>query len=509
MTERRLGSISFLLFAGLLLCWALINPPFGGPDEDGHMYRTVSVAEGQIVNLRAGPQGYGTANTIVFVPAKLVEAVTRAACTTALEGPPVPCSALNRSWEGTQAIPSGAARYNPVYYLAVGLGTGFTSGTGSLYLARILSLLLSAGLLAAAFTSAVRSGRTLLPLAVLLAVTPMALLLMSSVNPNGLEIAAAVAVWVFARRCAEDGRAAGRAAWLALTLAASAMIVSRSISSLWLLIAVGAVAHGAGWRRTVTALRSRPGRVSIATAIVVAAANAAWTWYSNALSVTTPIGIGVTPQHLGLTRELDRVWQHSDVWWSEIYGVFGYTNVHLPAALYAAAAVTGMLFVVVVRPARRNLATAGALVVAGFSIALLIEAMGFDTLGYWWQGRYLLPLLVGVPLLLAEGGTRTPRRAAVVTVAAAVVTLDTVALWWLARRGSQSTIWGEVNGGWSPPAPSVLLLLGAALSLGGLAAIAARRALTGASVVVIDTRSAEGSPGEASAGSERELTTTS
>ncbi len=70
-------------------------------------------------------------------------------------------------------------------------------GPGVVYLMRFLSVLMSATFIATALTAL---RRTTVPrvaaIGVLFAVTPMVLFVGSSVNPNGPEIAAAIAVWV-------------------------------------------------------------------------------------------------------------------------------------------------------------------------------------------------------------------------------------------------------------------------------------------------------------------------
>jgi hypothetical protein len=96
-----------------------------------------------------------------------------------------------------------------------------------------------------------------------------------------------------------------------------------------------------------------------------------------------------------------------------------------------------------------------------------------DSVGYFWQGRYLLPLAAGVPILAGVGAGRTATAIPRVTRFAAVIAVALAVAQWLAlaqllRRysvGTDGTIWFFTAARWDPPVPALVLLVAAAALL--------------------------------------------
>jgi hypothetical protein len=105
----------------------------------------------------------------------------------------------------------------------------------------------------------------------------------------------------------------------------------------------------------------------------------------------------------------------------------------------------------------------------------LFELYTGDTTGTYWQGRYSLPLLAGVPMMLALAGVTAAsgRRVAVVVGASALVVLN-VAAWAAARRWGVGTDGSMMPWDWdtsrAPLPPVIVLSALAALSI-ALAAV--------------------------------------
>ncbi len=92
-------------------------------------------------------------------------------------------------------VASTAARYNPLYYLAVGSPSLLAGPAHASRLMRLLSAALSALFLSWHSPRRYRAPTSIAASTVLLAATPMVLFLGAAINPNGLEITAAICSW--------------------------------------------------------------------------------------------------------------------------------------------------------------------------------------------------------------------------------------------------------------------------------------------------------------------------
>ena len=195
MHQRRVFLLAFAAFFLVSAAWAVALPTDGTYDEKHHIVRAYAVAEGRL--LPDGPASDGTTygSEGFDVPASLVPANVNC-MRPARPARPRSASCLNpTASHDTVRVPSAAARYSPVYYLPVGLPLLVWPDHTGVILARLVSALMSALLLAAAASTAVRLGSRLMVAGVALVATPMAMNLNGSVNPNGLEIAAGVVLF--------------------------------------------------------------------------------------------------------------------------------------------------------------------------------------------------------------------------------------------------------------------------------------------------------------------------
>ena len=125
------------------------------------------------------------------------------------------------------------------------------------------------------------------------------------------------------------------------------------------------------------------------------------------------------------------------LWTFQMMGTFPYRNNPAPGAMYAL-----LILVIVVAVAlalrfatsRERLALVGC-VLASYLLPLAITLMTFQEFGTAWQGRYTLPLLLGIPVLtgIILGRRRLPRwlvaaTAALVAVAHTIALVNTLRL---------------------------------------------------------------------------------
>lgn len=397
--RRGLTAALFAFFFSVLALWALATPPWGSPDEIAHGYRAVSAAHGEIyvdpVAAQNGSGGY------VDVPAGLEVNAHSASCFAFHSDVTANCLKPATADETAVRVPSSAARYHPPYYLAVGFPTLFLSPTVELYAMRFVSVLLSAWMLAWAVSTVAWSRRPWLALGVwVLGLTPMVLFLGSVVNPNGLEITAAAAVWANAIALLRtDEPTVRRVALRRTALAAAVMVVMRTISPFWFVLALGFAAIVALpgvrrrlWRRDVLPWA---GLVGIAGVFSVV-----WTVASKALL----LGQLATPTHLSFFSRLDLTFQRQTEIWRDYWGNFGWLDTPLHHVMVSRWLIVGFtalaLMLLVARwRARLGLLLLGAAV---FGLPIVIEANDYNNAGPFWQERYSLPLAIGIVAIVAS-----------------------------------------------------------------------------------------------------------
>ena len=176
----------------LLTAWSVSTPLFGPSDEETHIANAVALVHGQLIGgtVKNDKDPY----TKIQVPE--VYADIYAPCF-AFTGTSASCESYSVP-HPHRVVPTETyvGRYPPMYYAIVGLPSLIVTSTTGMYLMRTVSSLLGALFLALAIMSVFCwSSRRLLQIGVLLAATPTAAYYASSVNPNGLEIMAAICLW--------------------------------------------------------------------------------------------------------------------------------------------------------------------------------------------------------------------------------------------------------------------------------------------------------------------------
>jgi hypothetical protein len=402
--------------------------------------------------------------------------------------PPIPSS---RDLVTVQTV---QYRGQPFFYAWVGLGT-WAPGVGGMYLMRLLSIVPVAALLASAsraLREAGRGGRAGLALAV--TVTPMVLYLAASTNPSGLETAAAVAAWAAGLALADPGTSIDRRRVARFGVALAVLAAARGLGPLFAAAVLAGVATVAGWRRTTELGRRREVWAWGGVVAVAVALSGAWLAHLQShYALPDRPGTGWTPA-LGYLPWYLR----------QAVGVFGTNDSALHPVVAGAwvAVAVGVIAAGLVRASARARLVAGSALVAGLVIQVSAEGLSIPPIGFFWQGRYALPLLVGAVLVAAAAPARphgaTPSSTAgrterVLGVAAAAVlgAVHVVAFLTVLRHytaegtGALGLADALFDPRWHPPvAPLALLVLFAAA--------------TGATLVVLLRGTATGPVGSGS-----------
>jgi len=459
---RRIWISGFVLLFATIATWSLATPLGAVPDEPSHLTKAAAVVRGNFAHRPSGRPGVELVAAPRFFGSLAIDPV----CYAFDPRVPAGCAAAVVGPDAGQVVdvPTGAARYPPLYYLLVGTPLLAAPGFPAIYAARLLSAALSAALLASAFISAAEGRRRLPVLGILVAATPTVYFFAGAVNPSGFEAAAAICLWASLLRLGAGEVARGWHLPTRIAVSGSALALSRGLSPVWLVAIVGLVLTGMRWcdvRRAIAPPAVRRALLTVGVAAVVAEA------YVLAAHTLTVIP---GPQATGPTSAIwRRAAGQTAQWAQELIAVLGWYALTPALVVGAWLAATGcaLLTGLAAAPARMRFAIVGT-TLATLVLPIAAEATTARHTGFVWQGRYVLPIAVGVPLLAGfalarhPGGEADARRLA--GSVASMVGLGLSAAFYLGLRRHLVGVDGPLNPltrvplSWHPPLPGLLLL---------------------------------------------------
>ena len=522
---RRECVVLAALLSGIALCWILLTPPGAGPDEPGHLVRAGALAHGQLDGSDIGSRrdrGFDLPATYVLPDPT---------CYAHHPDVPVSCAPAASGSEATVTLPSNADEYPIWGHLPGGLLT-LLPGLAPIWWARLGGAAVAIALVSGALWL-IAPRRPLGAAAIVLALTPMAWSMFAVVNPSAMAIGGAVALW--AGLLYGGARPAPSAAWLT-ALGWAALALPRRDGLIWACVAlVVALGHGgwpaAEWWRSLgvgpqivvaastlvtmawgVTNDSRVSRlVVLAPLIVVAAEVVRWWWRERATTWAPRVGVvtvvalagglatgaALASRPGGWDGDLaTRIAGESGNNFIEAIGRLGWLDAPLPAASIAlVCGAIGLLGAASLTVETAAMRWAAGLLLTAVAASWLFELYQGNTTGTYWQGRYSLPLLAGIPLLL--GLARVPpdvgSRVAGWAGGIALLVLN-VAAWASSRR------WGVgIDGSMMPwdwdtihtPLPPIVVLA-------ALAALSVALAATLRRIATPPGRASHSSPGNRS-----------
>ncbi|HWC12828.1 MAG TPA: DUF2142 domain-containing protein [Acidimicrobiales bacterium] len=472
VADRHPWWTSFVLFFALGSLWSLASPLFSVPDEPSHVVWAAAVARGQLRaqerTTTVAPNEDGEA-AFVRVPEVFVLAHEVPGCYAFHPREPADCAPAFAGPHRTASVRTNAGRYPPVYYLVTGLPSVPLPTAIGVRAMRLVSAAVSAAFLASAVTALRRMDRRaplLVGLAV--AVTPMTLYLAGSVNPSSVEAAAAIALWASLVALAQ-GAPPTRPVVVTAAAGAGGLALSRPLSPLW----VGVIGLCAliivPWDRIRALARDRLVRRGAAAVAVCLVLAGAWILWAQALDGFTAVrrppadatGTDIVRTSIGRTG--------SDL--RQMVGIFGWLDAPGPALTYTLWTVAvGVLVVSALAAASgRGIAALAVVVVLTVAVPVVIESAEARRLGFVWQGRYTLPLAVGVPLLAAALGRDVLARLGsrlVAVLLGLLVTGHFLAFVWALRRHAMGVDgWFGDPLEWQPPGSALVVVVAFAAAL--------------------------------------------
>jgi hypothetical protein len=395
-----------------MLAWCLATPLFAAPDEPTHVVRAVGVITGQPYS------------DVVALPTSLARIMKPAGCPEHRRPFASDCLRHVDIIDGQHSRASSAAFYNsPFYYAVVGVPLRVAPNQTGVYLSRLAGALACAALIAAALAV---TRRGIFQVALLFGVTPTAFFLSSTVNPNGMEIAAAALVWASAFRLTSDSQAP-RFVIHSMGVGAVCLGLARPLGIVWLVNAVIVAIFIGNWQQVKRLSRDRVLWLWLGPAVILSVALSAWGLRS--LRPGTESGSA-----LRISTDTWRAWEPyiQMVRLQESLGTFGWNDVPSPAPAYGIWVLMAALAILLVvrsrawRPGIALLAMTSLLV----AVPAYMDLRATTSMGFFWQGRYSLPVIVAFPLLVAMGYSRSdyrlPTRMRLPVHIGAVLTLGTV-----------------------------------------------------------------------------------
>ena len=377
--------------------WILSLPAFHGIDEFDHVYKAAAVAHGEVLPpAHEAKHGRGG---VVTVPGAVVAAAGPVCASYAYTGRDN-CQPITHEPDGMVQIASAASRYNPVYYAVVGTLALPFHGAAYDYAIRVISALACALLLA--WGAAVTAGwaKDFWPVAAYaLSATPVVIYGSSIAAPNGLEYAASLLLW--GSGIALVRNMAPRPI-LPFTIAATVVLTMHSTGNLWLAVAtvtmlvLAPVQH---WRQLFLAHRARCA-AAVTTIAVVGTACVAWVLLAHTNAPDTTGGPGHPPS-FGV------IFTENILWPLQAVAAFPSRDQPAPPLVYAALMIPLVALLVVGWRAAGGRTRLAMTLLVGATVAIpsVLTYLTYAHQGTAWQGRYCLPLYVGLPLLAAHALT--------------------------------------------------------------------------------------------------------
>lgn len=383
----------------LMAVWSLMTPLFSGPDEPSNFVRSAAVVRGEWVgdNVLPSPlKSYWT--TTVNVDPQFGAANNIPWCFAPFPDRPGCGSRL----EETQIVDIPAwtnmGRYPIVSFFISGIGTVFGAQNLSVRAARLMMSFACASLIA--LSVAAMKRRTASSSGVLLAMLPGTVFLASTMNPSALEICAAIALWTIMPSVIAHDRT--RFDLLAFSVAGALLILTRAIGPVLYVLVIALSYVATKQRRPLLVIAQQ---VRNALAIHgVAVLFAGW-WYLKIYSFQTNNVLSEGIPSISLRSQIDQAVRHIPMLLDQAVGNFGWLDAPMPrVALYIIMVLYSVVLAmgIVVGSAGSRIAMI-ALCLVTILVVIILDVNYYSMLrAFGAQGRHIVPLLVGLPIIAAS-----------------------------------------------------------------------------------------------------------
>lgn len=388
---------SFLLLFVVSALWSIGNPLIAAVDEASHAIKAAASARLEFsLDSRGQPSGLGYAD----VPEIYDQLIDQQYCIAFQPDTTANCQPEFTGDLGADSDAlTSAALYNPLYYFIVGLPSLLPAGEYTVYLMRLVSALLASFLAAQAIRTIAEIRRShWLLIGAIASMTPMVFYLSSAINPQSVEIMGALTLWLTLLATLRDPQPHLLTRRLArITIATVLFVNARGLGPVYLLIIIVAAIAVSPRVNLVAVIKERRSWPYIAMCGIGSIIAVIWIFTEGSLPIGKTV---INPEYVGRNIILITAGQTSE-YLEGMFGVFGWLDTRLPGWLLfmiAGHITVSVLAGFALGSWRSRLVIAG---LAALVIVLPVAAqfMQAKYLGIFWQGRYALPLAMGVPIL--------------------------------------------------------------------------------------------------------------
>jgi len=327
----------------------------------------------------------------------------------------VPCYAFNSEEPDTCTSPQDVTNffssttritnYPPLFYWIVGLGeiaSGSNSGSVAGNWGRLFGLTSCLALVALAAYQ-LRRVRQFPVLAVYLLLPPIATFIMASTNPSGWEVASALvfSATLLKHWTAIDSAPFSKRSFLEISLTAILFATARPSSPIWLGVLVATF---------VIWMKPRPNVRTLVRLAFATVPGVALSYIWGISHKSEGDATSLLPPSLGaLIHQLGIAFQDIYTKIPQLWGGLGWLDTFPSPLVLLAISLVLLYFIPSYARFPRHRKYLIFVVISVFFISALLEALPMYQLastsnyGLWWQGRYSLPPVVGMLLLLFTG----------------------------------------------------------------------------------------------------------
>jgi Predicted membrane protein (DUF2142) len=297
--------------------------------------------------------------------------------------------------------------YPPPFYWIMGVGelvmssiAGGATGDGG----RLLGLIACLALLFLAAWRLHRRDERNAIWSIYLLSPPMATFLWANGNPNGWEIACSLfftATLLYRRAVLRSG-STNVGHYLSILIAAVLLATARPSGAVWVItIAFIFVVWTGVWH-----VRSSVAGLTLALLPAIAM-NLIWNalFPFQVVAGKPLVSGGITQLFRAVGGSVhDVVSKAQGIW-----GILGWRDTNPSGLIFVALVAVLVYYLPTYAPTRAHRRLLVAILIVTFSLSVLLEAAGWNSFPAWWQGRYSLPILAGLSMLLFSDPERTER----------------------------------------------------------------------------------------------------